>query len=203
MNLISPPPTKALKRIKRFDIEVKQTEYRGIVFRSRTEARWAVFLDHIGAEWEYEPEGFHLASGLYLPDFYIRTWDVFLEIKGADASRLERVRCQQLAVGTRRRVLLASGAPGSPIEMFAVSREDGEVHTYTSGIARCRKCPDVVLIADSDVGYGAEPASSCSGDPLVCGEKQTPNYNELDDALAAARNERFGVFPIGVRGNKS
>jgi hypothetical protein len=35
-----------------------ETFYRGYRFRSRLEARWAVFMDAAGIVWEYEPEGF-------------------------------------------------------------------------------------------------------------------------------------------------
>lgn len=50
-----------------------ETRYKGYRFRSRTEARWAVFFDALGAEWEYEPEGFTLPNGKgYLPDFRIK-----------------------------------------------------------------------------------------------------------------------------------
>jgi hypothetical protein len=58
-----------------------ETVYRGYRFRSRLEARWAVFFDRIGHEWEYEPEGFELPSGRYLPDFRIKDFDVYVEIK--------------------------------------------------------------------------------------------------------------------------
>lgn len=50
-----------------------ETEYNGYKFRSRLEARWAVFFDAAGIKYEYEPEGFDLGNGLrYLPDFKIR-----------------------------------------------------------------------------------------------------------------------------------
>ena len=39
-----------------------QTEYKGYLFRSRLEARWAVFFDACGVDWEYEPEGYDLAD---------------------------------------------------------------------------------------------------------------------------------------------
>lgn len=46
--------------------------YNGYRFRSRTEARWAVFLDILNIRWEYEVEGYQLADGLrYLPDFWL------------------------------------------------------------------------------------------------------------------------------------
>ena len=49
-----------------------ETEYNGYRFRSRLEARWAVFVDAAGIGDEYEPEGFELYDGTrYLPDFYI------------------------------------------------------------------------------------------------------------------------------------
>lgn len=48
-----------------------ETRYAGCRFRSRLEARWAVFFDTLGLAWEYEPEGFQLAEGPYLPDFKI------------------------------------------------------------------------------------------------------------------------------------
>lgn len=47
-----------------------ETRYKGYRFRSRLEARWAVFFDALGLRWEYEPEGFELGGGVrYLPDF--------------------------------------------------------------------------------------------------------------------------------------
>jgi hypothetical protein len=51
-----------------------ETPYQGHRFRSRLEARWAVFFDALNLGWEYEPEGFELQGGtLYLPDFRLRT----------------------------------------------------------------------------------------------------------------------------------
>lgn len=50
-----------------------QTRYAGYHFRSRLEARWAVFFDSLELPWEYEPEGFVLPNGQwYLPDFRVR-----------------------------------------------------------------------------------------------------------------------------------
>lgn len=76
-------------------IEALQTEYGGHKFRSRLEARWAVLLDALGADWEYEEEGAMTDAGAYLPDFKVRNVsarftdgvdglprDVWLEVKG-------------------------------------------------------------------------------------------------------------------------
>ena len=46
------------------------TKYKGVEFRSRLEARWAVFFETLKIHWEYEAEGFELEDGTwYLPDF--------------------------------------------------------------------------------------------------------------------------------------
>lgn len=51
-----------------------ETAYKGRLFRSRLEARWAVFFDALKIQWQYEPEGYKLSDGTcYLPDFKITT----------------------------------------------------------------------------------------------------------------------------------
>lgn len=59
------------------------TYYAGYHFRSRLEARWAVFFDHMGIPWLYEPEGFTLAGKGYLPDFYLPECGTWCEVKGS------------------------------------------------------------------------------------------------------------------------
>jgi len=39
----------------RYSIKSHETYYKGVLFRSRLEARWAAFFDIIGFKWEYEP----------------------------------------------------------------------------------------------------------------------------------------------------
>ena len=58
-----------------------QTLYAGILFRSRLEARWAMYFDLLGYEWDYELEGFSTKFGGYLPDFYLPKLGIFVEIK--------------------------------------------------------------------------------------------------------------------------
>lgn len=66
------------------NIKPIETEYNGYRFRSRLEARWAVFFDALGVKYEYEPEGFELSDGTkYLPDFYLPESGWWVEIKGS------------------------------------------------------------------------------------------------------------------------
>lgn len=63
-------------------IKAIETKYKGYRFRSRLEARWAVFFDALGLRWEYEKEGFDLGkAGWYLPDFWLPELNCWVEIK--------------------------------------------------------------------------------------------------------------------------
>lgn len=101
-------------------IQPIETKYGGYRFRSRTEARWAVFLDAIGEPWEYEKEGYEL-SKWYLPDFYLPRMNCWLEIKGQKPTDEEIKLCEELSGGfmqngkyvdgTGKAVALAWGCP--------------------------------------------------------------------------------------------
>lgn len=89
-----------------------ETDYRGFKFRSRLEARWALFFDELGLEFQYEPEGFQLPSGHhYLPDFWfpkVRYWG---EVKPGELTGHEMEKSRQLALGSMRPLILLVGPP--------------------------------------------------------------------------------------------
>jgi len=59
-----------------------ETEYNGILFRSRLEARWAIFFDALKIEWVYDPDCFLLSNNQkYTPDFYIPKYKLYIEVK--------------------------------------------------------------------------------------------------------------------------
>ena len=70
-----------------------ETHYAGCRFRSRLEARWAVFFDTLRVKWEYEREGYEVFDRLricgtdepwyYLPDFWLPDYDIHAEVKGS------------------------------------------------------------------------------------------------------------------------
>ena len=63
-------------------IKAIETRYQGYRFRSRLEARWAVFFDALGVKWEYEREGYDLGDvGYYLPDFWLPEAGWHAEVK--------------------------------------------------------------------------------------------------------------------------
>lgn len=70
-----------------------QTVYNGYKFRSRLEARWAVFFDALGVEYQYEPEGFDLDGIYYLPDFWLPKMGFWFEVKPDAKSADVQIDC--------------------------------------------------------------------------------------------------------------
>jgi hypothetical protein len=120
-----------------------ETRYKGYRFRSRLEARWAVFFDALCVRWEYEPEGFELGDGIrYLPDFKLTSCDgvvCWCEIKPHgvtsdkkfDAFKAElwsayRSDCDEFAY--------TAFLNGDPLE-----------HFFESGDGHCYVCPRCAL----------------------------------------------------------
>jgi hypothetical protein len=92
-------------------IKAIETQYKGYRFRSRLEARWAVFFDTLGVKWEYEPEGFELPSGRYLPDFWLPESMLWIEVKPTEPTAREKLLAEELYAGTRSRVYISEGVP--------------------------------------------------------------------------------------------
>lgn len=88
------------------------TRYKGYAFRSRLEARWAVFFDHLKIRWEYEAEGFELGNGLrYLPDFWLPDWDLWVEVKAGAPDPVTLEKARRLAEQSRRPIFITNGMP--------------------------------------------------------------------------------------------
>lgn len=92
-------------------MNVIQTHYNGYHFRSRLEARWAVYFDAVGITWDYEPEGFNLGGVPYLPDFWLPQVRMWAEVKPVGLKPDEWEKCQRLANESLRPVLMLIGTP--------------------------------------------------------------------------------------------
>lgn len=89
-----------------------ETRYKGFRFRSRTEARWAVFFDALGVKWDYERDGYDLGEGsLYLPDFWLFDSQCYAEVKGQEFTVKEVNLCRVLALKSSYPVVMLPGVP--------------------------------------------------------------------------------------------
>lgn len=112
------------------NIKPIETSYKGCLFRSRLEARWAVFFDAIGTKWEYEKEGFELGNGeRYLPDFWLPDigTGIWFEVKGEPPTLKEINKLVKLCEGTDNFGCIAWGTMDVPYVIFR-ELHDGTHH---------------------------------------------------------------------------
>lgn len=169
-------------------IRAIETRYAGCRFRSRTEARWAVFFDALGVAWEYEREGYELPSGRYLPDFWLPQAESFFEVKGAAPTAAERRAISELVEMTHGSAYLLWGVPrtveggGNGAIWDRWTETDSSAgHCVEECIwMECQKCRFI----------GIAPWWE-----MPCGHKFDPYYvgPRLARAYEAARSARFGT----------
>jgi hypothetical protein len=87
------------------------TYWHGTTFRSRLEARWAIFFDALGLRWQYEPEGYALPAGNYLPDFFLPEIDAWIEVKPEGWNEQAEKLAMQLSDATGFPAFVAYGFP--------------------------------------------------------------------------------------------
>lgn len=99
-----------------------QTEWRGYKFRSRLEARWAVFFAALGIPFEYEPEGFDIDGQRYLPDFYLPNQLTWVEIKPRRQEKSYEKEFKLLrSICNKSFGLFIAGSPGISKEDYFVT----------------------------------------------------------------------------------
>lgn len=92
-------------------IQAIETVYNNYRFRSRLEARWAVYFHAMGWDFEYEKEGYDLGGAFYLPDFWLPLVSMWAEVKPDRFSAMELEKCRLLTQGTKFPCLMLSGLP--------------------------------------------------------------------------------------------
>lgn len=166
-------------------IKAIETRYGGCRFRSRTEARWAVFFDALGIAWEYEREGYELPSGRYLPDFWLPNFESWFEVKGAQPTDIERRLIYDLVESTHGSAYLFWGIPQSQGNGAIWDRwtetDSSAGHCVEECLWKeCRECGYLGLVAWWDLPCGHD------FDPLDVGPRIAAAYE-------SARSARFGT----------
>ena len=161
------------------------TYYNGYYFRSRLEARWAVFFDALGVRYEYEPIGLVKNGIRYLPDFMVRchgcrgecghdSFPLFIDVKG---------------------------------EMTELDGEKIKTFSYQGDLCE-QKRSEHLLSHIPILVVGAIPPKGCSSDSSACGSYEDMNgikgvyqfnYKHIDGDYFAAypaadKNGRFYLW---------
>ncbi|MBP8655083.1 MAG: hypothetical protein WBK37_05740 [Kiritimatiellia bacterium] len=170
-----------------------ETKFKGYRFRSRLEARWAVFFDALRLQYEYEIEGFSLPSGeAYLPDFLLRDMGIYVEVKPKDQLELRELKkLSNFVFGGEYQLLLILGSP-TKHEMLLIDKASSSVTEYEE---EYEKESDIVseylngLRDFSRVTFGRSPLHQ--GWTLVFSPLPPPLEVDLQRAFLKAKQARF------------
>lgn len=179
-------------------LKALETRYAGCRFRSRLEARWAVFFDELHIQWEYEPQGFLVDGTPYLPDFWLPRQNVYYEVKPNVLLSDYRKRLELLAQFGKRRVVLAAGQIPRPDSRTIVDFISGEYvpeffmevfdpEGWDCGYAWCM-CDQCGYV---DVQFEGKAHRNCGCYLDDNGEYPGAYHPEILAAYAAARSARF------------
>jgi hypothetical protein len=196
---------KAGSYVRDLAIPAIPTLYAGVLFRSRTEARWAMFWDKLDIKWDYEPQGFVTASGdPYLPDFAVfpALGLLWAEVKGSWQSDPEGVgKWRRFAVQRPQpsvsRAVLLSGAPAIDGQFLVAGGDDDQPDplkgAWEDDTQQWRPCVSGHHFDLTFPGrfHGKFVEDGCADD------FGGPGEDRLRKAVAAARSARFGVHEPG------
>ncbi len=192
-----------------------QTEYHGYLFRSRLEARWAVFFDALGVRWEYEPEGLVLSDGtFYLPDFYLPDFCCYFEVKRASVKGTPEEEKAILRICNGEWTdswagIICFGDPmDNDLTIFCQETDDGGGGSYENpisiGLHPKTKEPYLFALNDRrDRAFFTSFSDEMECIPMVTSEYGKYNYRDFIDekVLRARKMARQARFEYGETPN--
>ena len=184
-----------------------ETKYKGYSFRSRLEARWAVFFEELGIKYLYEHEGYDLTeinkdpaffvdgdSGprlrpdetWYLPDFYLPDYKWYFEIKPNKEAVTDGALDKCILLSTEHHIGIITGSPWA--DEYIVTAIFSPREAMHGWFAEGRKCDRLWLvnIAGDSVGLDCNECWSPK-----CKGSQTWIDRGLEKAYDAAKAARF------------
>lgn len=179
------------------EIKAIDTIYNDHRFRSRLEARWAVFFDEMKLSYLYEPEGFQLGSIRYLPDFFLpngirfadeemHRQNVWVEIKpSAQLDESDRQKIAQFVKQTGYSLLLIAGEPGEEARLRFITY-DNQKTVYSASDVKWIELGNQELGLLNIEGFGQEV-----GNDTRTALNRLSNTQPILAAFSAAKQARF------------
>ena len=189
-------------------IKAIETIYDNYHFRSRLEARWAIFFNTLRVKYEYEKEGFDIDGLWYLPDFYLPDYSCWVEIKPDSFVFGSDEKINAFAMATKDTFIVICGIPKLDLvrkfiyieedcyDLLEVERyivhllsykgEYSDIEDGVFGLARKSIMPELWLLND-DLGARSLINLENSTDD----EDSYPTKYGLDNAYNTAMQARF------------
>lgn len=166
-------------------VKAIDTIYNGYKFRSRLEARWAVYLDTIGISYEYEKEGYDLDGVLYLPDFWLPQVNMFAEVKAEQLTEAELHKVKLLVEATKKACILLVGLPAEQSYPIVWITEEGEIEIGEPGYG------DVVLSMYHHYPINEHRFYTSTGGTTADDFSKNGMFDDVPNAVQAAKSARF------------
>jgi hypothetical protein len=209
-------------------IKAIETTYKGYRFRSRLEARWAVFFDAMRIPWKYEDQGYkreieyngETKTYHYLPDFFLPDpWGdggMFVEVKG-DKYALQKNWWDNAqmhdwggilpnfadSVGKRRGLLLLSDIPEASTHKIyfhpVLQHNQGIFKSYAFFTGAGLSVVENSPLAEL-LNIAPEYGLDASEDDWVIDTKQVPTDRYYDHVVKAYAAARSARFEHGEKG---
>lgn len=179
-------------------IKVIENEYKGYKFRSRLEARWAVFFEEMGFEWRYlKPKKVEA----YLPDFFLPERNTWIEIsqktpKAEDLRKYEAFAERQLKINNINFRLFVGDIPTTTSDFGVIDhfvknksslRKYGTILNNIKGIKAYKFLPET----NGVVFYGLWDDQPELGSTLMRTNWVMDDCRKVDRALNKARQARI------------
>jgi len=171
-------------------IKAIETIYDNYHFRSRLEARWAIFFNTLRVKYEYEKEGFDIDGLWYLPDFYLPDYSCWIEIKPDSFVLGSDEKINAFAKATEDTFLLICGIPKD--ERYIVNLKSGDLSEYCFFkscrfvIPRKTTKPELCLL-----GSGGSWKNLINNPEQTDDEYESLFFRSLDEAYNSAMQARF------------
>lgn len=163
-----------------------ETQYKNYRFRSRNEARWAIYFDALGVKWEYEPEGFTLSDGSnYLPDFWFPDYKAYGEVKPSNFE--SDSKHSTFVLDSKSQLILFIGPP-SDTENVLIWYEDVPDIIVPAGKLACKNVGRAFTKEIMGKDFGV----------MYFGDVKCRDFAIMDYAVTCAKKARFehGETPV-------
>lgn len=185
------------------EMKSKRCIYKGIVFYSKLEARWAVVFDALGIKWKYQPRKLSREWGNeiieYLPDFYFPDDDIYAEVKPSDDALRQKSYVLSLLVDWEgplaNGIIILGSIPDSTKMAYRIP--------YFSLLRHREACvlDRAIITPDGIKPFGEELEYSEGGDSIPDGTTVTPGWTACGDRrLLRTLIDAYtaGWFPKGI-----
>lgn len=170
-------------------VKAIETIHNGCRFRSRLEARWSIFFETLGIDYQYELQGYDFDGIYYLPDFWLPVHQCWIEIKGPEPTGDELRKAHLLSLHTGKPIFIFFGDAWLPSQQkhggaYRCSKTKWKQGYYWY---ECPNCKRVGLAATDEGGH-----FSCQCTPTIARYSgYNDNSHRLHIAYSAARQARF------------